>query len=400
LSKAYHAGGVIDAAIVEPALTGKTSLRRRNEDATYAEFRVPARSLDSFFRSRFATLDEQRFALWIDAEGAADRVLAGASEVLKRTVLIFIEVETLTFWQGQAAGGAISKVLMDKGFVPVARDHEYDDAQFNIIFVHQDWLPVLYDELFNRPPSGDAKRPTNARPAALPLRSHLLADMPVFVPCFNNPTYLKHMVDQLQRFGSKNIVLIDNASTYPQLLSYFQSVGDGVTIVREPENRGPRLLFTDPQIYSLLPNFFCLTDPDLEFNPDLPADFLAQLAALTEDLRVGKVGFRLDISDRELMVQEDFLIDGKPYKIWDWEAQFWAHPLEGGPDPIYKAEIDTTFAVYNKKYFDPTSYREAVRIAGRYTCRHLPWYRDRGLPPEEEAYYRATARFSYYMPAR
>ena len=93
-------------------------------------------------------------------------------------------------------------------------------------------------------------------------------------------------------------------------------------------------------------------------------------------------------------------MDGKPYKIWDWEAQFWAHPLEGGPDPIYKASLDTTFAVYNKKYFDPASFLEGVRIAGRYTCRHLPWYRDRHMPPEEEAFYRATAKFSYFMPAR
>src|SRR5882762_9276912 len=81
LSKAYQAGRVVDTTTVEPVLTGKTSLRRRSEDATYTEFRVAARSLDGFFCSRFGNLEAHRFALWIDVEGAADRVLAGASQV-------------------------------------------------------------------------------------------------------------------------------------------------------------------------------------------------------------------------------------------------------------------------------------------------------------------------------
>ncbi len=39
----------------------------------------------------------------------------------------------------------------------------------------------------------------------------------------------------------------------------------------------------------------------------------------------------------------------------------------------------------------------AVRVGGNFTCRHLPWYRDNRLPPEEEAFYRSTARDSFYL---
>jgi hypothetical protein len=65
----------------------------------------------------------------------------------------------------------------------------------------------------------------------------------------------------------------------------------------------------------------------------------------------------------------------------------------------YKARIDTTFALYNKRYFDPQEPLEAIRVAGRFTCRHLPWYRDSGLTTAEEAQYRASQKFSLYLPS-
>src|SRR5262245_15905226 len=229
----------------------------------------------------------------------------------------------------------------------------------------------------------------------------LQSRIPVFVPCFNNPTYVRNMVTQLTRLGFADVVLIDNASTYPALLSYLEAPGENVSVVRKTQNSGPRDVFQDPRSLALLPQYFCLTDPDLEFNPALPDDFLSELIELTDRFKVGKAGFSLDIFDRQLMVDADVLIDGKCYKIWDWEAQFWDKPLtwkEGG-NPVFKAPIDTTFALYNKAYFDPTGYcyLEAVRVGGNFTCRHLPWYRDSGVPAEEEAYYRASTKFSHYL---
>ena len=108
--------------------------------------------------------------------------------------------------------------------------------------------------------------------------------------------------------------------------------------------------------FDALPRLFCLTDPDLLLNPDTPADFLAQLAALTERMAVGKAGLALDIADPAALRQESFRIDqARDWKIWEWEAQFWqdqAGTMPGG-DPIYRASVDTTFALYNKRYFDP-----------------------------------------------
>jgi len=223
--------------------------------------------------------------------------------------------------------------------------------------------------------------------------------IPVFVPSYNNLTYLKGMVDQLLRLGMYNVIVVDNGSSFVPLLTYLESIAGQVSVVRLTENMGPRYVFTNRQHYMSLPNYFCLTDPDLEFNPDLPTDFLTHLIELTEEYRIGKAGFALDISDRVKMVNKEFTIRGKKYKIWEWESQFWRNPLpwEDSGDKAYRAPIDTTFAVYNKRFFDPRSPLGAIRVAGRYACRHLPWYVDKQLPADEGAYYRQGNKFSNYL---
>jgi hypothetical protein len=126
---------------------------------------------------------------------------------------------------------------------------------------------------------------------------------------------------------------------------------------------------------------------------------MAQLASLTETLSVGKAGLALKITDRANMRQEEFQIGDWYWKIWDWEEQFWKEPLEPLPegDPVFRAATDTTFALYNKRFFDRSNPMSAVRVAGRFTCRHLPWYQNRGLSQEEEEFYKKHAQYSYYI---
>jgi FkbM family methyltransferase len=127
--------------VVEPPLTKKSSLRFRNGKTTYTEHCVPACRLDSVFAERLTTGD--RFALWIDVEGAADKILSGACETLKNTVAVFIEVENYSFWRRQVKSSEIARRLAKLGFVPVARDNEYGEYQYNIVFVKRNCLPAL-----------------------------------------------------------------------------------------------------------------------------------------------------------------------------------------------------------------------------------------------------------------
>jgi glycosyltransferase involved in cell wall biosynthesis len=225
-----------------------------------------------------------------------------------------------------------------------------------------------------------------------------MADTPILIPTFNNPTYLDGMLSQLRARMLSNILVIDNASTFPEMREYLSKLTADVRVIYLPENSGPRSILQADSNYASLPDVFCITDPDLELNADLPEDFLFQLLQLTEQYKVGKAGFSLDISNPEEMVQDHFVIGDSRCTIWDWEEQFWQRKLGTtlGGDPVYDAGIDTTFALYNKKYFDRSTPLRAIRVAGRFQCRHLPWYRATRLSTDEEEYYRATQKHSFY----
>ncbi|MEP6956547.1 MAG: glycosyltransferase [Chthoniobacterales bacterium] len=225
-----------------------------------------------------------------------------------------------------------------------------------------------------------------------------MEDLPVVIPCFNNPTYLRAMVEQLLALNLGRLIIADNASSYPPLLAYLDELQGRFTVVRWKENRGPRALVQDANFYDSLPDCFAITDPDLVFHHALPRDFVAQLLQLTQQYQVGKAGFALDISQPEQLLPEPFQIGDDLCRIWEWEAQFWKTPLpEAGQDPAYRALIDTTFAIYNKTYFRRETHLDGIRVAGRYTARHLPWYRENKMPADEYAFYRATSKHSFYV---
>lgn len=202
------------------------------------------------------------------------------------------------------------------------------------------------------------------------------------------------MITQLRNRSCLNIIVIDNLSTYPPMVEYLDQIDRTVSVVRLPENIGPHYVFRNQVLFPALPPHFCVTDPDLEFNKNLPSDFMEQLLDLTEEFKVGKAGFAIDISDKESMIETEFIIHGKRRKVWEWEFHNWSHRLR---DQIYKAGIDTTFAVYNKKYFTKEKFYDAVRVAGDFTCRHLPWYKENRLPKDEEEFYRKASRYSYFL---
>lgn len=231
----------------------------------------------------------------------------------------------------------------------------------------------------------------------------LVANVPVLIPTFNNVTYLRRMVSQLKAKGLRNLIVVDNASSAPGMLDYLDSIQDAVSVVRLDHNVGPRAITLSDVIYRWLPDIFCVTDPDLDLNPELPASFMFDLIEATERLKIGKAGFALDISQPELMDEKVLAVsqtDGvKRYNLIEWESRFWQQRIGATAqgDPIYRAPIDTTFAVYNKRYFRPETHLTGVRFGGRFTARHLPWYKDNGVDAAEERYYRERQEWSTFM---
>ena len=400
LSRAYVNGEIVSAVVHEPSETGKSSLLRRDEEAVYEEVRVPGSRLDDLLRGTLAEMDGRRAALWIDVEGAALDVLLGSPELLERTSALLIETENFQFWTGQKNSGEVARLLIAKGFLPVSRDHEYSDKQFNTLFVHGSFIDALLPELYA--PVAVPAAPESALRTPVKkvrsLRASMAADVPIFVPTFNNPTFTRMMVEQLRVWNLRDITLVDSGSTYGPMVRLLETLESTLKVVWLEENAGPHFLFTDAQSYACLPELFCVTDPDLLFRPEMPQDFLLTLMDQTHVHQTGKAGLALTLDDRAAFKQHSYRIAGGEYRIWEWESRFWTagagNTQEG--DPVFKADIDTTFALYNKRYFTPGRFYEAVRIAGKYACRHLPWYRQSFLPSDEQAAYRQTQKYSYY----
>ena len=210
------------------------------------------------------------------------------------------------------------------------------------------------------------------------------SQIPILLIAFNNITYLDNMLKQLEqrKIKNENIWIWDNHSTYPPLFTFYEQISNTYNLIQNHNNYGPRF-FTNPLIWDLLPDFFAVSDPDLFFNEHMPNDFLEYLKNLTVDLSIFKAGLALDIS-YDANFNEELLLKMRNVKIREWEAQFWTSPLQKYKNPqIYKADIDTTFAVYNKKFITNGFYN-AVRVADNFTCKHLPWYKNNLILEEEE----------------
>jgi glycosyltransferase involved in cell wall biosynthesis len=204
--------------------------------------------------------------------------------------------------------------------------------------------------------------------------------MPVIIPVFNQKWFLENTIEKLRRLELSNIIIFDNGSTYPPLLHFYLKTEIPVCVF--PSNPGPRHFAKCSAIWQQLPNIFIATDPDLEYPDEIPKTVVQDLIDLTSKHKLGKIGLALDIS------QEKLYTKNVASSVRDWEGKFWQKIIDTTPggDPVYKAKIDTTFALYRKEFYPNWSHK-APRLAGRYCCYHYGWYKDRPGPQVEHEYY-------------
>lgn len=202
--------------------------------------------------------------------------------------------------------------------------------------------------------------------------------MPVFIICHDRFKPLKKLVDWLEDEGMHNIYLVDNASTYPPLLEYYDQTP--YEVIRLNANIG----HTSPWVTGIVSMYakdqpYIVTDPDVIPAKGSHGAVERFCELLTKYPERRKVGFGLKIND---------LPDHYELKkhVIAWEKRYWSTEKEPG---VYDAEIDTTFAVYRKDagyVLGPS-----LRTGGKYVARHEPWYIDSANPSEEIRYYRSHA---------
>ena len=186
----------------------------------------------------------------------------------------------------------------------------------------------------------------------------------VLIIGYNQYTYIKNMVSQLEKY-TNDIIIIDNKSTYKPLLDYYET-DYKYSLLKMTKNLGHKV-YEEQFVNKLVGSLFIITDPDLEFNSQLPKNFITQLINLSNEYKTGKIGFALEINSPN--IRPELTYANMPLKLW--EGNFWNNKIQNSNYELYRAPIDTTFCLINKLY---SQYGVSIRVAGNFTCKHLPWY--------------------------
>lgn len=208
---------------------------------------------------------------------------------------------------------------------------------------------------------------------------------PIIIISFNQLYYLRELIDRLQSWGYKNIVILDNNSTYAPLIEYFEEIKERVILHKLKKNYGHMVFWERKEFLKLYgTNYYVVTDPDVIPNDQCPSDFLSYFREiLDKHPQATKVGFSLKLND---------IPDTNPLKdkILKWENKFWKRTDNEGN---YLAEIDTTFALYRPSDFKrlEENFYNAIRTKQPYTAKHGGWYIDiANLSPEQKSYMRTA----------
>jgi hypothetical protein len=170
-----------------------------------------------------------------------------------------------------------------------------------------------------------------------------------------------------------SVVVIDNGSTYPPLLQYYEE--SKLQIIHSGSNLGPYAFW---HLGLHLEGRFIVTDPDVVPSDECPADLIERMSAMM-DKGYKKVGPSLRLNNLPGCYENT-------EKVRAWESQFWQHPVDGG----FQGLIDTTFAMYEggSVAWPDQPY---LRLAHPYSFEHIPWY-EGPEPNAERDYYHAHAK--------
>ena len=203
-------------------------------------------------------------------------------------------------------------------------------------------------------------------------------NIPIIINNFNRLTYLKKLITSLEKRDCTNIIILDNQSTYPPLLEYYETCKYKVVFL--DKNYGHKALWDSGYYNKICNDFFVYTDPDLCLVEDCPVDFMSFLMKKLVKYRIEKIGLGLKIDD----LPDHY---NNKLKVIEWETQFWNIKVE---DNVYNAKVDTTFALYSpftKPYYGSPAHIPAYRTVNLYMCYHLPWYENYSNLDEENLYY-------------
>jgi GT2 family glycosyltransferase len=197
---------------------------------------------------------------------------------------------------------------------------------------------------------------------------------PIFINCRDRLDPLKELLTWLKKEGCSNIILIDNNSSNPKLLRFYDK--SDLEVIKLNENAGHISLW-DRSIIDLIDKNqrFIYSDPDIIPEPDSHGAIVKFNDLLDKYTDMKKVGFglSLDTIPDSYHLKEDVI---------RWEQKFWQKQVE---PQVFEAPIDTTFAMYEAGC--PYLHEPALRTGGKLVARHEPWHTDSHNVSEDLKFY-------------
>jgi hypothetical protein len=186
--------------------------------------------------------------------------------------------------------------------------------------------------------------------------------IPIIIVSYNNHKYIENTIKQINKINpnyNENIIIMDNNSNDLNTIDFLKN--SNINVIFNKTNDGPWITpECNKHMYDIMPDKFILTDPDLEFNEKLPYNFIEIMADLSDKYNTQKIGFALSLEDIEDMFT----------CFYQWEITYYNNRINDDVYELYNAPIDTTFCLVNKTKTN----NYAIRIAGDFTAKHLPWY--------------------------
>lgn len=200
-------------------------------------------------------------------------------------------------------------------------------------------------------------------------------NIPVVINNRNLLTWPKAMLKKIKQYeGVGEIVIVDNESTYPPLLDWYDTNPCKIHRTTNLGHGGP---WVSGIVESLKSEYYIVTDSDLGLD-DTPNDTILYLLDKLHYLDIDKIGLGLDW--QRVTQGSRYYNHMQGYERNRWQSS----RIE--QNVALDVPVDTTFALYKLNHY----HIGGASTTHPYIARHYPWE----YTPEE---YNRNEEFKYYI---
>lgn len=214
-------------------------------------------------------------------------------------------------------------------------------------------------------------------------------DIPIIINNRNRLSFLRDLINSLEKMGYKNIHIIDNNSSYPPLIEYYNKCP--YKVYRLDKNIGYLALWKTEIYKKFIKDYYVYTDSDVVPIQQCPSDFLnIFFEKMKNNKQLMKIGLGLKIDD----LPDHF---HNKFEVIKWESQYQLNQTQDG---YFIAGVDTTFALYRPFMKGGASGLKMLRSKFPYEAHHMPWYNDSDNLSDEEIFYIKSATASTHWTSK